>query len=199
MGKISILPEILCNQIAAGEVVERPAAVVKELVENSIDAQSSKISVSLLQGGRKEIRIIDNGCGMHADDALLALERHATSKIERLKTSWRSGPWDFVEKRSPALLRSAGLNSSRANGNRCRDPDQGGRRGIKGRARKRVVRRALRSASGIFFTTSRPGANFCAPPKPSLLTSRTSLCAFPWPILKSTCSSTARKGSSAIT
>ncbi len=81
MAKISILPDVLCNQIAAGEVVERPAAVVKELVENSIDAQSSKIMVSLLDGGRREIRVVDNGCGMSPEDALLSLERHATSKI----------------------------------------------------------------------------------------------------------------------
>jgi DNA mismatch repair protein MutL len=81
MGKISILPDILCNQIAAGEVVERPAAVVKELVENSIDAGSSRIWVSLLDGGRREIRVVDNGCGMSAEDALMSLERHATSKI----------------------------------------------------------------------------------------------------------------------
>ena len=81
MGKIAILPEILCDQIAAGEVVERPAAVVKELVENSIDAQSTRISVSLIDGGRREIRVVDNGCGMSAEDALLSLERHATSKI----------------------------------------------------------------------------------------------------------------------
>jgi len=81
MGKITILPDVLCNQIAAGEVVERPAAVVKELVENSIDAGSLKVAASLLHGGRKEIRIVDNGCGMSPDDALLALERHATSKI----------------------------------------------------------------------------------------------------------------------
>ncbi|MCE5335096.1 MAG: DNA mismatch repair endonuclease MutL [Desulfobacteraceae bacterium] len=85
MGKISILPEILCNQIAAGEVVERPAAVVKELVENSIDAGSTKISVSLLQGGRKEMRVTDNGCGMNPEDALLALDRHATSKLRSVE------------------------------------------------------------------------------------------------------------------
>jgi DNA mismatch repair protein MutL len=81
VGKISILPDILCNQIAAGEVVERPAAVVKELVENSIDASSTRISIGLLEGGRREIRVVDNGCGMSAEDALMSLERHATSKI----------------------------------------------------------------------------------------------------------------------
>ena len=81
MGKISILPDILCNQIAAGEVVERPAAVVKELIENSIDARSTRISVGLLDGGRREIHVVDNGCGMSPEDALMSLERNATSKI----------------------------------------------------------------------------------------------------------------------
>lgn len=85
MGKIRILPDNLSNQIAAGEVVERPAAVVKELVENSIDAGSLKIHVALAQGGRKEIRVVDNGAGMSHDDALLAIERHATSKIKDLQ------------------------------------------------------------------------------------------------------------------
>lgn len=85
MGKIAILPEILCNQIAAGEVVERPAAVVKELIENSIDAQSSRILVSLIDGGRREIRVVDNGCAMSAEDALMSLERHATSKIRSVR------------------------------------------------------------------------------------------------------------------
>lgn len=81
MSKIKILPELLSNKIAAGEVVERPAAVVKELVENSLDAGSKRIIVDIAQGGRSLIRISDNGSGMSHDDALLALERYATSKI----------------------------------------------------------------------------------------------------------------------
>ncbi len=81
MSKIRILPEILSNKIAAGEVVERPASVVKELVENAIDAGSSRIIVEVEQGGRKMIRVSDNGQGMNRDDALLCLERYATSKI----------------------------------------------------------------------------------------------------------------------
>ncbi len=81
MSKIKILPEILSNKIAAGEVVERPASVVKELVENSLDAGSTRIIVDIARGGRSLIRISDNGSGMNRDDALLALERYATSKI----------------------------------------------------------------------------------------------------------------------
>lgn len=82
MTRIAILPEILSNKIAAGEVVERPASVVKELIENSLDAQSSRIIIEIVDGGRSMIRISDNGCGMPADDALLSIERYATSKIK---------------------------------------------------------------------------------------------------------------------
>ena len=81
MSKIQILPEILANKIAAGEVVERPASVVKELVENALDAQSTRIVINIEKGGRSLIQVADNGSGMNQDDALLSLERFATSKI----------------------------------------------------------------------------------------------------------------------
>ena len=82
MGSVRLLPEIVANQIAAGEVVERPASVVKELVENALDARPTRISVDIQAGGRSLIRVADNGFGMNRDDALLCLERHATSKIQ---------------------------------------------------------------------------------------------------------------------
>src|SRR5262250_526466 len=82
MGRIHVLPEHVANKIAAGEVVERPASVAKELLENSLDAGASRIRVQVEAGGKKLIQITDDGCGMVRDDALLAFERHATSKLK---------------------------------------------------------------------------------------------------------------------
>jgi DNA mismatch repair protein MutL len=90
--RIEILPDMLANQIAAGEVVERPASVVKELVENALDAGATRIEIAVRNGGKAEIRVSDNGHGMGRDDALLCLDRHATSKISR--------PEDLLQVRS---------------------------------------------------------------------------------------------------
>jgi DNA mismatch repair protein MutL len=83
MNRIRLLPEQVANQIAAGEVIERPVSVVKELVENALDAKAARVTVEIQAGGRSLIRVIDDGLGMSRDDALLCLERHATSKIQR--------------------------------------------------------------------------------------------------------------------
>ena len=83
MARIRVLPEGLTNKIAAGEVVQRPASLVKELVENAIDAESHRISIEIQGSGCRAIRVVDDGLGMEEDDVILALERHATSKIEK--------------------------------------------------------------------------------------------------------------------
>ena len=83
MDKIQLLPDSVANQIAAGEVIQRPASVIKELMENSVDAGATQISVLVVDAGKTSIQVVDNGSGMSVTDARLAFERHATSKIRK--------------------------------------------------------------------------------------------------------------------
>ena len=103
MGKIRLLPDEVASQVAAGEVVERPASVIKELVENSIDAGARRITVEFARGGIQLMRVADDGCGMDREDALLSLERHATSKIRTAEDLATVGTMGFRGEAVPSI------------------------------------------------------------------------------------------------
>lgn len=103
MGRINRLDEHLSNMIAAGEVVERPSGIVKELVENSIDASASHVDIYIMQGGIEAIQIVDDGIGMDAQDAVLAFERHATSKIKETDDLWNIRTMGFRGEALPSI------------------------------------------------------------------------------------------------
>ena len=101
--KIRVLPDGVANQIAAGEVVGRPASVVKELLENAVDAGSTSVTVNFKEGGRALIQVVDNGCGMNEPDARLAFERHATSKIRRAEDLYQLASFGFRGEALPSI------------------------------------------------------------------------------------------------
>src|SRR5437660_6031405 len=103
MSRIRLLPDTVASQVAAGEVVERPASVVKELIENSIDAGARKIGIMVHRGGISLVRVVDDGSGMDRDDALLSLERHATSKIRSAADLHAIGTLGFRGEALPSI------------------------------------------------------------------------------------------------
>ena len=106
---IRLLPDSVANQIAAGEVIQRPASVVKELMENAIDSGSTVISILVKDGGKTSIQVIDNGCGMSETDARLAFERHATSKIKESKDLYEIRTMGFRGEALASIAAIAGV------------------------------------------------------------------------------------------
>lgn len=156
MNKIIVLDETLISKIAAGEVIERPASVVKELVENSIDAGAKKISVEIKDGGKRSIKVVDDGSGMGPEDARLAMERHATSKLKSADDLFSIRTLGF---RGEALPSIAGIskfelitNDGGSNGTKVAFEGEG-----QSPLRARALQRGHPSRWKTFSTILRPG------------------------------------------
>ena len=151
---IRVLSEDLCNKIAAGEVIERPASVVKELVENSLDAAATRILIHLTAAGRRRIEVVDNGHGMSEQDALLSIERHATSKVRKAEDLDAIGTLGF---RGEALASIAAVSRIKVS-SRTKGENKGKEVIIEGgliidQKSISMIEGTLVSVSGLFFNT----------------------------------------------
>jgi DNA mismatch repair protein MutL len=139
--RIQILPDAVANQIAAGEAVERPASVVKELVENALDARATRVEIAIERGGKRRIRVSDDGIGMGREDALLCLDRHATSKISTAADLARVRTFGFRGEALPSIAAVSRLSLETHDG----EGEVGTRIQVDGRL---PARRRLPDASG---------------------------------------------------
>jgi DNA mismatch repair ATPase MutL len=171
MNRIHLLSEQVANQIAAGEVIERPASVVKELVENALDAQAARVTLEIQAGGRSLIRVTDDGTGMSRDDALLCLERHATSKIQKAEDLAAIVTMGFRGEALPSIASVSRFTLT------TRERDGGSPEGTQIIAEKSLksrppaARPAPVSRCGNCFSICLPAGNLCARRRPRRRTS----------------------------